>query len=159
MENSRLPAVDYSRREHWVAALVVSLICTGVGVDHSEAAPLLLNEYNAVRADRYLNGGNAARVGMELTEAHITLYAIHIGDGAAPSQVFEVVGPTGGRVFSAHDSAGLDSIFEHIDRMEPAKMKPAGAEPIDNQAPYALAGLALLATHVLALFGVRYTPW
>ncbi len=152
LDPSRMPVHMRSTR---IGAALRS--CLGTLSQKEEGDRLIILISDGVSSD--LNGGNAARVGRELTEADITLYAIHIGDGAAPSQVFEVVGPTGGRVFAAHDSAGLDNIFEHIDRMEPARMKPAGAEPIDNQAPYALAGLALLATHVLALLGVRYTPW
>jgi Ca-activated chloride channel family protein len=152
MDPSKMPAHMRSTR---IGAALRSCLGTLSEVEEGDRLIILISD--GVSSD--LSGGNAGRVGMELADANITLYAIHIGDGAAPSQIFEVVGPTGGRVFAAHDSTGLDSIFEHIDRMEPAKMKPAGAEPIDNQAPYALAGLALLATHVLALLGIRYTPW
>jgi hypothetical protein len=41
-------------------ALLFSLLFLCFGARHSEAAPLFVNEYNGVRGDRYLNGGDAA---------------------------------------------------------------------------------------------------
>jgi hypothetical protein len=43
--------------------------------------------------------------------------------------------------------------------MKPARYIPQGTVPMDYFFPFALAGLACLGLHVLALFGVRYTPW
>lgn len=106
-----------------------------------------------------LNGGNALEVGSELRDADITLYAIHIGDGEAPGQLHEVVGPTGGAVFAARDRSALQRVFDEIDDMEPAELKPASPKPVDWYGPFALAGLALLALHLLAQFGLRWMPW
>lgn len=41
-------------------ALLFSLLFLCFDARHSEAAPLFVNEYNGVRGDRYLNGGDAA---------------------------------------------------------------------------------------------------
>ncbi len=43
--------------------------------------------------------------------------------------------------------------------MKPARLKPGAPEPIDAFGPFAVAGLVLLGLHVLASFGLRYTPW
>ena len=106
-----------------------------------------------------LGGGEAGRIGGELRDAEIPLFAIHIGDGEAPAQLSEVVGPTGGGVFAAHDRQALQRVFDEIDGMQKAKLKPASPKPIDWYAPFALAGFVLLGLHLLAQFGLRYTPW
>ncbi len=106
-----------------------------------------------------LGGGEAGKVGRELSDADISLFAIHIGDGDAPAQLYEVVGPTGGHVYAAHDSSGLEQIFAHIDEMQPAKLKPASPQPLEWYFPFAVTGLILLSLHGCALLGLRWTPW
>ncbi len=106
-----------------------------------------------------LGGGAASQIGQELRDANIVVHAIHVGDGEAPAQLFEVVSPTGGQVFSATNPGSLVRIFEHIDRMQPIRTKPSQPEPIDFFLPFAAACLALLGLHTLTLFGLRYTPW
>lgn len=106
-----------------------------------------------------LGGGNARRVGQALAEARVTLYAVHIGETSPPGQLYEVVRPTGGEVFGANDPAALRLIFEHIDRMEPARLEPSGSEPLAHYGPFALAGLVLLGLHLALGLGLRYTPW
>ena len=106
-----------------------------------------------------LSGGAARQVGQELATLNIALYAIFIGDGSAPGQLYEVVAQTQGEVFAAHDSEALQRVFNHIDEMKPAKLKPAGARPIEDFSLLAWSGLALLALHLLASLGLRVTPW
>lgn len=106
-----------------------------------------------------LSGGRAIQIGAELAGEGIVCYMINVGGGAAPAQMYEVVGPTGGQVFSATDPAGLAAIFAHIDTMQPVRIEQSAPEPVDFFAPVVLAGLAVLTIHGLCLFGVRYTPW
>lgn len=106
-----------------------------------------------------LGGGVAGQIGRELLDNNIVVHAIHVGDGEAPAQLFEVVSPTTGQVFSANNPRSLVRIFEDIDRMQPIRIKPGQPEPIDFFFPFAAACVTLLALHVLALFGLRYTPW
>lgn len=106
-----------------------------------------------------LDGGAAGRIGQELRDAGIVLQAIHVGDGAPPAQLAEAAVPTGGRVHSAQDRAGLRDVFAFIDRMQPAQVRSKRPEPIDFFAPFALVGLALLGLHQLCLLGLRWTPW
>lgn len=106
-----------------------------------------------------LGGGEASKIGRELSDAEISLFAIHIGDGEAPAQLSEVVGPTGGAVFAAHDKQALQRVFDEIDAMQLVKLKPASPKPIDWYGPFAMAGIVLLAVHLFAQLGLRYTPW
>lgn len=106
-----------------------------------------------------LGGGEAGAIGQELRDNNIVVHAIHVGDGEAPAQLFEVVSPTGGRVFSANDPRSLLSIFGEIDQMQKIRLKPGQPEPIDFFGPFAAVCAALLGAHVLTLFGLRYTPW
>jgi len=99
------------------------------------------------------------QIGAELAEEQIVLYVIHIGDEAMPSDMYELARPTGGQVFAAATPDALATVFDHIDHMQPAKMKPGAPQPVDFFGPFALAGLAALALYQGSLFGLRYTPW
>ena len=106
-----------------------------------------------------LGGGAAGQIGQELRDNNIVVHAVHVGDGEAPVQLFEVVSPTGGQVFSANNPRALLGIFEHIDQMQKVRIKSSQPEPIDFFFPFAASCAALLGLHMLALFGLRYTPW
>jgi Ca-activated chloride channel family protein len=106
-----------------------------------------------------LEGPNAAAVASALRAERIVVHAINVGDGPAPDQLFDVVLPTGGRVFDARDQRSLATIFEHIDQMHPVRIKPKEREPVDFFTPIAVAAAGLLGVHGLCLLGFRYTPW
>jgi len=106
-----------------------------------------------------LSGGRATQIGYELAAESIVCHMINVGGGAARAQMYEVVAPTGGQVFSATDPAALDAIFAHIDSMQPVRVQQSAPEPVDFFTPAALAAAAALGLHALCLFGVRYTPW
>lgn len=106
-----------------------------------------------------LNGGVAQQIGNQLRDEGIVLYAVHVGSEQVPAQLYEVVSPTGGQVFSANNPRSLVGIFEHIDRMVPVRIRSTQPEPIDFFFPFAAACAAALAMHGLCLFGLRYTPW
>ena len=154
------PFLDPSRMPiHMRSTMIAKALrsCTSLLSDQEEGDKLIILVSDGQSAD--FRGGTAATVGIELFDAGIILYAIHIGDGAAPGELYEAVQPTGGRVFAAHDSAGLQEIFDHIDRMQPAQLKPAAPEPVDYFQPFAWVGLACLCLHQLFLFKLRVTPW
>lgn len=106
-----------------------------------------------------INQSNAGEVADELVDAGITLYHVHVGTSAVPFEVTEIANTTGGEAFVATDEDALKRIFSHIDRMQPARFRPATAIPMDFFGPFAAAGLALLGAHMLGLLGMRYTPW
>lgn len=106
-----------------------------------------------------LDGGVATQVGMELAANNVVVQAIHVGDGAPPGQLSEVVSPTGGNVFSATSLGSLTAIFDHIDRMHKVRVQPTQREPIDFFGPFAWLMVGALGVHALCLMGARYTPW
>ena len=99
------------------------------------------------------------QIGAELAEERIVLYAIHIGDEAVPGDLYDLCRPTGGQVFAAATPDAMAAVFDHIDHMQPAKMKPGAPQPVDYFRPFALAGLIGLGLYQVSLFGLRYTPW
>jgi Ca-activated chloride channel homolog len=121
----------------------------------------------AEKGDRVIilvsDGGSSdfgnADYGKELADAKITFYHIHIGTDEMPQEVVEIAAQTGGQAFAARDASGLKHVFEHIDRMKPAKFTPSGTIPMDHFRPFALATLAVLGLRLIGLLGVRHTPW
>jgi hypothetical protein len=123
----------------------------------SEGDRLLLLVSDGQSAD--VNGSNASVLADELKAAKITVYHIHVGTDPVPAEVTEIATTTGGEAFVATDENGLKRIFKHIDRMKPARFKPATAIPMDCFQPFALVGLCLLGAYCFGAFGLRYTPW
>ncbi|MCH2162637.1 MAG: hypothetical protein MK085_12295, partial [Phycisphaerales bacterium] len=78
---------------------------------------------------------------------------------SVPATVADLARQSGGEAFVATDRKGLDRVFDHIDRMRPAKFEPGGTVPMDNFLPFVLLALAGLSLHVMGLLGLRYTPW
>jgi Ca-activated chloride channel family protein len=106
-----------------------------------------------------LGPARSRQIGAQLADDQIMLYAIHIGDGQAPADLYELVRPTGGQVFAANNPEALNTVFGHIDQMQPVKLKPSAPQQVDFFGPFAWAGLAVLGLLQSALFGLRYTPW
>jgi Ca-activated chloride channel family protein len=104
-------------------------------------------------------GFSEADYAQELQDAQITLYHIHVGAEEIPQDVVDIAHQTGGQAFAARDSTSLRRVFEHIDRMRPARFTPGGTVPMDFYRPFAIAALALAGVHALGLLGVRHTPW
>lgn len=94
-----------------------------------------------------------------LQDASIRVFAIHIGDGAAPGPLHTISSATGGMVYAVNDPAALKAVFGHIDRMQPTKLEPRARRRISAYQPYALAGLFLAGAYLIGLCGIRYTPW
>lgn len=106
-----------------------------------------------------LGGGEAGRLGRELAGDKITLFTINVGGAQAPPEMFELTQPTGGQVSSATDAGALQGVFSYINSMKPAKVTLGTPEPITYVTPFAIAAGFLLCTHLVLLFGIRYTPW
>ena len=94
-----------------------------------------------------------------LERSNITLYHVHVGTSGVPMVVGDIAEQTGGEAFVATDRKGLDRIFDHIDRMQPAKFEPGGTVPMDFFLPFVIVAMSALGLHMLGLFGLRYTPW
>jgi Ca-activated chloride channel family protein len=106
-----------------------------------------------------LNGGAAQKLGEELSRDNITVFYIHTAEGEPQEETFTVASMTGGQAFAAGDPAALREVFQRIDKMKPTRLKPSAAEHADWFWPFAVTGLGMLGLKVLALFGLRFTPW
>ncbi|MEQ9071423.1 MAG: hypothetical protein RLO18_32105, partial [Gimesia chilikensis] len=62
-------------------------------------------------------------------------------------------------VFEPENPQALETVFKHIDEMQETRLERTAAESMDNFYPYSLAGLILLGSSTLSLFGLRFTPW
>ena len=125
--------------------------------DRGEGSRLLILLSDGESAD--LGGNRADEIGRQLAVDKVVLYAIHIGNGAAPADLYRLTGPTGGQVFAAADPTALGRVFAHIDRMQPIEMKPSEARQVYYYRPFAIVGLTLLGLQLVVSFGLRYSPW
>lgn len=131
--------------------------CNGVLAELPDGDRLIVLLTDGFSSD--LGGGQSTIVGNELSANGVVVYAIHVGDGAPPAQLSEVVAPTGGEVFGATNLDSLTSVFDHIGRMHKVRIKQSQRESIDFFLPFAASGVGLLSLYVLSLLGLRYTPW
>jgi len=53
----------------------------------------------------------------------------------------------------------LGELFALIDQLTEVRMKAKEPVSVDHFKPFILPALSLLGLHVLALLGLRYTPW
>lgn len=106
-----------------------------------------------------LSGGRDEELARDLARNDITVYAVHIAPGEPRDQIVRITAMTGGEVFKPEDTAGLARIFEAIDRMQKARFEKSLPEALDDFQPWCLVGLGALGLALLAMFGLRYTPW
>jgi Ca-activated chloride channel family protein len=66
---------------------------------------------------------------------------------------------TGGEVFNAVTPAALASVFQRIDEMKKVVVLEKRPQVIDFYEPFLMPALSLLGLSILALFGLRFTPW
>lgn len=95
----------------------------------------------------------------KLTRERVTVFYVHVAEGEPQPEVSMIASSTGGEAFVAGDPASLRGVFQRIDAMKPAKLKPAAPVSVDYFKPFALAGLIAAALQFIALFGLRFVPW
>lgn len=157
-----LPFADPSSQPGHMSGTMIGAalrFCMANMLDEAEEGDkLIVLVSDGVSAD--LGSGFAeGDVGTELADAGIVLYHVHVGSGQVPEEMRAISRQTGGESFVATDRRGLDRIFDHIDRMQPARFAPGGTVPMDFFGPFALAALGGLGLHLVGLLGMRYTPW
>ena len=106
-----------------------------------------------------LSGGVAEKIGAELSQDNIVMFYIHVAEGAPQEETFTIASLTGGQAFAAGDPSALREVFQRIDKMRPAKVKPTAPELADFFWPFALCGLVLTGAQMVNLLGLRHTPW
>jgi Ca-activated chloride channel family protein len=94
-----------------------------------------------------------------LKAEHITLFAILLSDEAMQPQLKEIARATGGDAFSALTGDALANVFDHIDEMKKVKVLEKQPNVVDFYDPFFKPALGVLLASLLAMFGLRFTPW
>lgn len=131
--------------------------CRKVLVEREEGDRMIVLITDGYSSD--LSGGNDETIARDLANDGITVFTVHIAEGAIPREIVRIAALTGGEAFKPEDKDGLSRIFQRIDQMKKARLEKTQPEATDAYAPYCLAALAVLVLSVLAAFGLRYTPW
>lgn len=154
------PFMEPGRLPYWFNGTSIGkalLACRDVLVAREEGDRMIILVSDGRSSDLY--GGRDEEIARELRDHGIVVHAVYIGSGETPDSVVRITSETGGTAFTPGDTRSLDHVFEQIDAMQKARLEKTRMEAADDFAPYCLAGLSLLATGVLCLFGLRYTPW
>jgi len=106
-----------------------------------------------------LGGGRDAEIATMLRDDGIVVYVISVNSSAVNQQMHTIADITGGKAFSAGEAAALDAVFGHIDSMQKGRFKESALLSMDYFRPIALAGLIILSLQLMALLGIRYSPW
>ncbi len=106
-----------------------------------------------------LGGARDQEVARALSQANITLFAVHIGGGEPPGPVASISMLTGGEAFASEDDEALARVFQRIDEMKETRVIQIRGEQVDDFSSYCRVGLVLCGLIVAASFGLRYTPW
>ncbi|MEO6709187.1 MAG: vWA domain-containing protein [Planctomycetota bacterium] len=133
------------------------MACRKILTEREEGDRMIILITDGYSAD--LGNGNDETIARELKKDNIVVFSVHIAEGAIPDPIVRLTSLTGGEAFKPEDTDGLKRVFERIDKMKLARMEKSQAEAADDFRPWCLAGLTLLAVSLLALFGLRYTPW
>jgi Ca-activated chloride channel family protein len=95
-------------------------------------------------------------------DENVICYGIFISEKEVPDLECMLCEQSGGGLFNIEDEMkpdSLDDLFARIDKMTKVNLKLKEPIATDNFKPFILPTLVVLALHVLALFGLRYTPW
>jgi len=133
------------------------LACRHQLIQQSEGDRMIILVSDGASSD--LSGGRDREIAEELAADGIVVYVISVDEAQVNQSMYVIAGTTGGEVFQAGDPAGLESIFQSIDGMRMAKLKEGTPFPMDFFTPIAFLGLIVLLLQVMALWGIRYTPW
>lgn len=95
----------------------------------------------------------------QLREQKVTVFGILMTDEPIEPSMVEIARATGGEVFNAVNAEALHTVFEKIDEMKKVVVLEKKPQTIDYYDPFFKPALALLAAGVLAMFGLRFTPW
>jgi Ca-activated chloride channel family protein len=151
------PARQPSHMQGTAIGACLRFVCKNIEAEAVDGDRLIILVTDGESDDA--QGGNQYALADMLHEAGCVLYYIHVARGELTSDVAELARLTGGEALAASDSAGLKGVFEHINRMRPAKQIPQSRAPMDDLRGLTIATLATLLVHVASSWGVRHTPW
>jgi Ca-activated chloride channel homolog len=94
-----------------------------------------------------------------LRAENITVFSILLTEGPIQPPLINISRSTGGEVFNAVTPEALASVFKSIDEMKKVVVLQKRPQVVDYYDPFLMPALGVLAASVLALFGLRFTPW
>ena len=94
-----------------------------------------------------------------LRAQNITVFGILMTDERIEPALVGICRATGGEVFNAVTPEALQAVFQSIDAMKKVVVLEKKPRVADHFDPFFLPAIGLLALSLLALFGLRFTPW
>ncbi|MDB6152211.1 MAG: Aerotolerance regulator BatA [Chthoniobacteraceae bacterium] len=94
-----------------------------------------------------------------LQAQNITVFAILMTNETIEPALVGIARATGGEVFNAVTPEALQAVFQRIDEMKKVVVLEKKPQVADHYDPFFLPALSVLGLSVLALFGLRFTPW
>lgn len=103
--------------------------------------------------------GKVSEIVERMIRLKVTLYVILVGDESGKTLSRQLCEPTGGALFEAGDPVSLEAVFEHVDRMSPARMRPVAPGREDYFIPFCLALLGVSTLQLISSWSLRSVPW
>ena len=94
-----------------------------------------------------------------LQAQNITVFGIMMTSESIEPALVGIVRATGGEVFNAATPEALQAVFQRIDEMKKVVVLEKKPQVADRYDPFFPPAIGLLVLSVLALFGLRFTPW
>jgi Ca-activated chloride channel family protein len=95
----------------------------------------------------------------KLKRQRITVFAVALNDAGIAPGLANIARETGGQTFTALTPQVLNLVFHRIDQMQKVQVQAERPEVIDYFEPFLLPGLIVLGLQLLAVWGLRFTPW
>jgi len=94
-----------------------------------------------------------------LQAQNITVFGILMTDEPIEPALVSIARATGGEVFNAVTPEALHAVFQRIDQMKKVVVLEKKPQVADHYDPFFAPAIVALALSILALFGLRFTPW
>ncbi len=94
-----------------------------------------------------------------LRAENITVFAILLTEEPIQPSLTGIVRGSGGEVFNAATPEALATVFQRIDEMKKVVVLEKKPQAADHYGPFFPPAIGVLVVSVLALFGLRFTPW
>jgi len=102
---------------------------------------------------------NDQQIIARLRAENITVFAILLTEETIQPSLIGIARATGGEVFNAVTPEALATVFQSIDEMKKVVVLEKQPQVVDYYDPFFKPAAGLLIASMLALFGLRFTPW
>jgi Ca-activated chloride channel family protein len=145
-------------KEWWDNTLIGNAItkCAELLEQRSEGDRMMIVITDGESQD--IKGAEGTQIGQDLKAKNIVLYAISVRSEGASRDLGTICNMTGGKLYESGDFQGLQAVFKQIDLLQQARQPAAEPQWLENDKPFAIAGLCLLGMQLMAMLGLRYAP-